>query len=45
MMVFMFLVLVLIGQFCSEVIGHQNIKVVVIGQSILCLVSLWCSKM
>ena len=29
MMVFMTLVLVLIGQFCHNVIGHQNVKVVV----------------
>ena len=31
MMVFMSLVLVLIGQFCRDVIGRQNVKVVVIG--------------
>ena len=32
MMVFMPLVLVLIGQFCRDVIGRQNVKVVVIGR-------------
>ena len=40
MMVFMSLVLVLIGQFCSEVIGHQNMKVVVIGRLLLLLFSI-----
>ena len=35
MMVFMSLVLVLIGQFCRDVIGHQNMKVVVIGRLLL----------
>ena len=30
MMVFMPLVVVWIGQFCCDVIGHQNVKVVVI---------------
>ena len=32
MMVFMPLVLVWIGQFCRDVIGRQNVKVVVIGR-------------
>ena len=32
MMVFMPLVLVWIGQFCRDVIGRQNMKVVVIGR-------------
>ena len=32
MMVFMPLVFVWIGQFCRDVIGHQNVKVVVIGR-------------
>ena len=36
MMVFMPLVLVLIGQFCCDVIGHQNVKVLVIGQLLFC---------
>ena len=40
MMVFMSLVLVLIGQFCRDVIGHQNVKVVVIGQLLLLLFSI-----
>ena len=31
LMVFMSLVLVLIGQFCRDVIGRLNVKVVVIG--------------
>ena len=35
MMVFMPLVLVLIGQFCHDVIGRQNVKVVVIGRLLL----------
>ena len=35
MMVFMPLVLVLTGQFCCDVIGRQNMKVVVIGQLLL----------
>ena len=35
MMVFMSLVLVLIGQFCRDVIGRQNVKVVVIGRLLL----------
>ena len=34
MMVFMPLVMVLIGQFCREVIGHQDLKVAVIGLKI-----------
>ena len=29
MMVFMYLVVVWIGQFCGDVIGHQNVKVVI----------------
>ena len=37
MMVFMSLVLVLIGQFCRDVIDHQNVKVVVISQLLLLL--------
>ena len=37
MMVFMSLVLVLIGQFCRDVIGRQNMKVVVIGWLLLLL--------
>ena len=37
MMVFMLLVLVLIGQFCHDVIGCQNVKVVVIGRLLLLL--------
>ena len=37
MMVFMSLVLVLIGQFCRDVIGRQNVKVVVIGRLLLLL--------
>ena len=32
MMVFMPLVVVWIGQFCRDVIGHQNMKVAVIGR-------------
>ena len=40
MMVFMSLVLVLIGQFCRDVIGRQNVKVVVIGQLLLLLFSI-----
>ena len=36
MMVFMSLVLVLIGQFCRDVIGRQNVKVVVIGRLLFC---------
>ena len=39
MMVFMSLVLVLIGQFCHDVIGRQKVKVVVIGQLLLLLFS------
>ena len=35
MMVLMSLVLVLIGQFCRDVIGCQNVKVVVIGRLLL----------
>ena len=31
-----YLVLVLIGQFCHDVIGHQNVKVVVIGRLLFC---------
>ena len=31
MMVFMPLVLVLIGQFCRDVIGRQNVKVAVVA--------------
>ena len=34
MMVFMPPVLDLIGQFCRDVIGPQNVKIVVIGQLI-----------
>ena len=37
MMVFMSLVLVLIGQFCHDVIGRQNVKVVVTGRLLLLL--------
>ena len=37
MMVFMPLVLVLIGQFCRDVIGRQIVKVVVIGRLLLLL--------
>ena len=40
MMVFMPLVLVWIGQFCCDVIGRQNVKVVVIGQLLLLLFSI-----
>ena len=36
MMVLMSLVLVLIGQFCRDVIGRQNVKVVVIGRLLFC---------
>ena len=36
MMVFMPLILVWIGQFCRDVIGRQNVKVVVIGRLLLC---------
>ena len=36
MTVFMPLVLVLIGQFCRDVIDRQNVKVVVIGQLLFC---------
>ena len=36
MMVFMPLVLVWIGQFCHDVIGLQNVEVVVIGQLFCC---------
>ena len=36
MMVFMPLVVVLIGQFCRDVIGRQNVKVAVIGQLFFC---------
>ena len=36
MMVFMPLVLVLIGQFCRDVIGGQNLKVAVIGRLLFC---------
>ena len=32
MIVFMSLVLVLIGQFCRDVIGRQNVKVIVTGR-------------
>ena len=39
MMVFMSLVLVLIGQFCRDVIGRQNVKVIVIGRLLLLLFS------
>ena len=35
MMVFMSLVLVLIGQFCRDVVGHQSVKIVVIAQLLL----------
>ena len=34
------LVLVLIGQFCHDVIGRQNVKVVVIGRLLLLLFSI-----
>ena len=34
------LVLVLIGQFCPDVIVHQNVKVVVIGRLLLLLFSI-----
>ena len=37
MMVFMSLVLVLIGPFCRDVIGRQNVKVVAIGLLLLLL--------
>ena len=40
MMVFMSLLLVLIGQFWRDVIGHQNMKVVVSGQFLLLLFSI-----
>ena len=36
MMVFMPLVLVLIGQFCRDVIGRQNVKVAAIGRLLFC---------
>ena len=36
MMVFMLLVLVWIGQFCRDVTGCQNVKVVVIGCLLFC---------
>ena len=36
MMVFMPLVVVWIGQFCRDVIGRQNMKVAVTGQSLFC---------
>ena len=36
MMVFMPLVVVLISQFCRDVIGCQNVKVAVIGQLFFC---------
>ena len=39
MMVFISLVLVLIGQFCRDVIGRQNVKVIVIGRLLLLLFS------
>ena len=35
-MVFMPLVLVWIGQFCCDVIGHQNVKVIVTGWLLFC---------
>ena len=38
MMVFMPLVLVWIGQFCCDVIGRQNVKVVVIGQLLFAVI-------
>ena len=37
MMVFMSLVLVLIGQFCRDMIGRQNVKVLVVGWLLLLL--------
>ena len=40
MMVFMSLILVLIGQFCRDVIGRQNVKVVVIRRLLLLLFSI-----
>ena len=36
MMVIMPLVFVWIGQFCRDVIGRQNVKVVVIGRLLFC---------
>ena len=36
MMVFMPLVVVWIGQFCRDMIGRQNVKVVVIGRLLFC---------
>ena len=39
MMVFISLVFVLIGQFYRDVIGRQNVKVVVIGRLLLLLFS------
>ena len=41
MMVFMPLVLVLIGQFCYDVIGRQKKKVVVIGRLLLLLLNIY----
>ena len=35
MMVFMPLVVVLIGQFCCDGIGRQDLKVALIGRSVL----------
>ena len=40
MIVFMSLVLVLIGQFCREMIGRQNVNVVEIGRLLLLLFSI-----
>ena len=40
MMAFMSLVLVLIGEFCCDVIGRQNVKVVVIGWLLLFFIRL-----
>ena len=39
-MVFMPVVVVLIGQFCCEVIGHQGFKIALIGQLLLNLLLL-----
>ena len=40
MMVFISVVLVLIGHFCHNVIGRQNLKVVLIGRLLLLLFSI-----
>ena len=39
--VFMPLVVVWIDQFCCDVIGHQNMKIAVIGQLLFCCYFLW----